>query len=383
MTSDPPVYLEQPRQRWLRPDAWRFAPPNAPERPVWARGYQEPAWLQAQRDRETLAELKAEEAQVEADARAIRLELASMRHELALLKRERKAQWQREIAARREANERAFQRVRAYLLGKANFNPEQPRDDHGRWTDAGGDFPGHRSPGRGNGANTSGNAAGTNDPRVLSDATPDPIRPGQQFAQNDPDAAARVQLASDQNDGIVEFSPNRAGWHDYTTTNLICSAEQHCSREEIADQLARFSVPGRDPVNPVSDGETSFVRDPRSGLPAGYVTTTIENDGLTVRNRTLPGHIFHDGIITRQARQADDGSWSVTTHGFGNNVIPGMATLNQQQGPLIFNEMDRRLRGNIERHRGKGILALANCGVVGGSDACRYHAVLGGVSYAR
>ena len=32
---------------------------------------------------------------------------------------------------------------------------------------------------------------------MLSDATPDPIRPGQQFAQNDPDAAARVQLASD------------------------------------------------------------------------------------------------------------------------------------------------------------------------------------------
>ena len=128
-------------QLWIGPDAWRFAPPDAPERPAWARGYQEPAWLQAQKDRATLAELKAAEAQAEADRRALQRELASMRRALELLKREqkaRKAQFHRDIAALLEANERGYQRVAAFLRGKANFNPDQPRDDHGRWTDAGG-----------------------------------------------------------------------------------------------------------------------------------------------------------------------------------------------------------------------------------------------------
>ncbi|GAB1716639.1 MAG: hypothetical protein NTAFB05_16810 [Nitrobacter sp.] len=51
------------------------------------------------------------------------------------------------------------------------FNPDQPRvpagnPDGGQWTDGGG---------------------GINDPRVLSDATPDGIRPYEQYAQNLPD----------------------------------------------------------------------------------------------------------------------------------------------------------------------------------------------------
>jgi len=49
----------------------------------------------------------------------------------------------------------------------------------------------------------------------------------------------------------------------------------------------------------------------------------------------------------------------VTTRGIENNILPGMNLLNQEQGPLIFNILDQRLRDNIERHRAKGTLSLA------------------------
>src|SRR5438105_2817933 len=101
----------------------------------------------------------------------------------------------------------------------------------------------------------------------------------------------------------------------------------------MADQLARFSVPGRDPANPISNGATALVSDPRTGIPGGFVTTSVSDDGLTITNRTLPLHALYDGTIVRRAEQADDGSWRVTTRGFGNNVVPGMNLLNREQGP--------------------------------------------------
>jgi hypothetical protein len=64
--------------------------------------------------------------------------------------------------------------------GKANFNPSQPRvpkgnPDGGQWTDASGSSGGEAG------------RAGRNDPRVISDATPDnEWRPGAQYASNAP-----------------------------------------------------------------------------------------------------------------------------------------------------------------------------------------------------
>jgi hypothetical protein len=52
---------------------------------------------------------------------------------------------------------------------KAGFNPAQPRDERGRWTDGGG-----------------ASGGGINDPRVLSDATPENQSiPGRRYAQNE------------------------------------------------------------------------------------------------------------------------------------------------------------------------------------------------------
>ncbi len=69
---------------------------------------------------------------------------------------------------------------------------------------------------------------------------------------------------------------------------------------------------------------------------AGKVTSDISANGLSITNTTLPGHIFYDGQIVRTLSQGADGSWSVTTHGYGNDVIPGRGTANQLFGPGVF-----------------------------------------------
>jgi hypothetical protein len=183
--------------------------------------------------------------------------------------------------------------LRCMSAPKTKFDPNQPRDDHGRWT------------------NTGGGEADT------------------------------------------IFSPDKPGWHDYTSgPNLVCSAEQACSREEISDQLLRFAVPGQDPSKPVVHDETYPVYIPDTGVVAGNVRTTIGPDGLSITNRTEVGHIFYDGQVTRFASQNGDGSWSVTTRGTGNNQIYGMSVVNQYAGPHVFDMLDQQFRENIRLHHG-------------------------------
>lgn len=154
--------------------------------------------------------------------------------------------------------------------------------------------------------------------------------------------------------GLTEYSPKREGWHDYTQgPSLICPAVLACTPEEIADHLSRYAVPGQNPSIPAETNGEYDAYDPWAGLPAGRVKTEISPDGLTVTNKTLPGHILYDGKIVRSASQGSDGAWYVTTHGFGNNVIPGMNVLNEKIGPQIFETMDEKMKDNIARHHSK------------------------------
>jgi hypothetical protein len=146
-------------------------------------------------------------------------------------------------------------------------------------------------------------------------------------------AAYRAEQAATAVPGA--FSPTKPGWHDYTVTSIICDAGLACSPQEIADQLARYAVPGQNPAAPVVNGAIYSVYDPFLGLPAGDVLTRVTADKLSITNQTLPEHVFYDGKITRTAWQAADGSWPVTTRGIGNNEIPGMNKVNQWSGPEI------------------------------------------------
>lgn len=130
---------------------------------------------------------------------------------------------------------------------------------------------------------------------------------GDDSAGTDGDAGDAAQSDASGAD-TAPFSPDRRGWHDYTAgPNLVCGADLSCSREEIADQLARFSVPGRDPSKPVVDLERSFIVDPRTGAPVGWVDTDVENNGLRIVNRTTILHALYDGKVVRSATQDEDG----------------------------------------------------------------------------
>lgn len=178
--------------------------------------------------------------------------------------------------------------VRLDLERKAGFNPDQPRDDQGRWVDTEGGY-----------------------------------------------------------------GPDKPGWHNYTAgPNIVCTAEEQCTAQEIADHLSRFAVPGQNPAVPSRNGTTNPVYDPVTGMYAGDVDTKISEDGLTVQNKTRDNHILHNGQITRSATQNPDGSWSVTTRGIGNNVTPGMNIANQYGGPVIFGILDERMRENVRVHHG-------------------------------
>ena len=156
------------------------------------------------------------------------------------------------------------------------------------------------------------------------------------------------------------FSPGAAGWHDYGAgPNLVCAAGLQCPHEEMVDQLARFSLPGGDPSMPIENGKTYRIHIPGADRYVGDVRTRIEDDGLTIESRTVEGHMFFDGLVTRKLTQTRDGAWYVTTRGLGNNIERGMNIVNELVGPEVFNELDRQMRANIERHHAKGILDLA------------------------
>ncbi|MDO8980197.1 MAG: hypothetical protein Q7V17_13285 [Afipia sp.] len=78
---------------------------------------------------------------------------------------------------------------------KANFNPAQPRDERGWWTDG----------------------VGANDPRVMSDATPDGWIPGAQYAGNGHHFVPRGVFTNDKYD----FSPETTRAFDSETTGHL------------------------------------------------------------------------------------------------------------------------------------------------------------------
>lgn len=79
---------------------------------------------------------------------------------------------------------------------KANFNPAQPRDERGRWTDAG---------------------RGINDPRIILDATPDGWIPGAQYAGNGHHFVPRGVFTNDK----YNFSPETTRAFDSETTGHL------------------------------------------------------------------------------------------------------------------------------------------------------------------
>ncbi|MBI4273153.1 MAG: hypothetical protein HY659_00440 [Rhizobiales bacterium] len=128
--------------RWVRPDAYRFMPPDAPR--YEGKDAVKYFWPEA--------ETADSSPYDDAEAATLQRELDAIRRDFEALKR-------------------------AWCAQKAGFNPSQPRDELGRWTDTGS--------GQGSQIAQFGDSGG-NDAPVLSDATPDNFfEPGAQLAANE------------------------------------------------------------------------------------------------------------------------------------------------------------------------------------------------------
>jgi hypothetical protein len=146
-------------------------------------------------------------------------------------------------------------------------------------------------------------------------------------------------------------TPDKKGWHHYIEgpTPLGTEAEG-LTAEMVKDALKRFAVPGQDPAKPVENNKRYEVFFPGTGRPvpkAGDVTTTIDDDGVSITNHTLEGHIFHPGRIIRQVH-LHKGTWYVTTTGVGNNEAAFMDLVNQYGGPVVFRLVDDDMRQYIK-----------------------------------
>jgi hypothetical protein len=215
------LYICPDAHRFVRPDAGRFLRPGEKLDRYWERPeYQSPAMRAYAREprpsgpaadvapagyagaasnaRWLSAEAALSSGPSDSDILKLKSDLAALRVHLAVINlevRRTRAQglpplteadegWQiilRGLARFQDACRKAgLQNV----FGKAGFNPAQPRvpvgnPDGGQWTSGGGS--GDRP---GGGAAGDGTDGGRNDPRVLSDATPDNgWKPGARYAQ--------------------------------------------------------------------------------------------------------------------------------------------------------------------------------------------------------
>lgn len=133
-----PRYLEHLRKRFTRADAYRLAPPGTPEAKM-------PGYLHPSARIAAFEKAQQEEAAREAAWEECQREVAEVRRDWEDLKREiaaRDAAAQRAIEAARIKSDLAWDHfIRTFKRyaeqQKAGFNPGQPRDDHGKWTDSG------------------------------------------------------------------------------------------------------------------------------------------------------------------------------------------------------------------------------------------------------
>lgn len=190
MDADEAARLEHIR-RWVRPDFERWL------RPDWER-HVHPSGHEA---------MQCHIAECKRAFETPRMRAARLRDEEEALDRKRREdEWDAACAARKLRSDLAWERFKAamarVLSQKAGYNPDQPRDDHGRWADSGqgaNEDDGGTQPTT---SATSSNSARHDGTRILSDAEPDNVfKPGAQLAQDDTARRSPVDLREEDGRG--------------------------------------------------------------------------------------------------------------------------------------------------------------------------------------
>jgi|GEM_PF-6037733 len=258
MSTIHPAAVEHQRKRWIRPDAYRFAPPGTPE--AKPPGYLHP-WAAVAR----LEEAAEDEARARAVAEqdAFEREVLALRHDFAKLKLEYEL--------------RRFQQ---------KYSPDQPRDDRGRWTDSGAGVSGGANDGT-----HDDNAAPQDGGALAQDRGLPRTAASDQTPRND-----LPQLQAIANDPVIRAHMNEA-WNASNPNGI--SPREHgfwISQDEISGQLFTrpFANPGVAneivPGSPPPDAIAFFHTHPFGGLVLGLAGPS-PGDEIVAQQLGLPGLI--------------------------------------------------------------------------------------------
>jgi hypothetical protein len=134
--------------------------------------------------------------------------------------------------------------------------------------------------------------------------------------------------------------------HSFEFKEPLCDlSTPGCTEDAAYAALLRFGVPG-DPkagvtIHDEDRREVTFL-----GVKAGQVTVFLEPETKTLINRTLPGHIFHDGIVQRQI-VTEGNTVYVRHYGVGDNSSWNTASVNTNMGPPVFRESIQHMRNTL------------------------------------
>ena len=235
MSYDSPISLEGRRRYWqrhdwprfIRHDAHRFAPPNTDECKSCA------ARLVQQRH------IEEEQAARAAELRALHTSHLELRRQLADLK---------------------FELVWRRLCRKYGYNPAQPRDERGRWTDAGGGTAG----------------AGTS----RESLTTDNQGANAVGATGDNPPQSRVRLAGDPPPPLQRIHPDSTYERDAKAGRSL-----HFWRKQTTDNIVESLKPGNKesliahPDGRVKDGNTRLKVLQERGYNINSLPRTLQRGG--------------------------------------------------------------------------------------------------------
>jgi hypothetical protein len=120
------------------------------------------------------------------------------------------------------------------------------------------------------------------------------------------------------------------------------------------NELYYYAAIGQDSNIRAADGEITK-------LAHIFTENNIVNfeypDSMTLVNRTLPGHVFHDGYVIRQVFTRNNSVWIHST-GVGVNdryyLYPVLSWFNKVSGEFIFLKVDLDMRSNYYNKYIKG-----------------------------
>jgi hypothetical protein len=150
-----------------------------------------------------------------------------------------------------------------------------------------------------------------------------------------------MQVLEDRSAEVPGDLPDQY-YHSYKTGwDRICATGDSCTLENARSSVLANQVPGYNGMT--QDGHEYPVTIGYIGdVPAYIGDVRVYDNGTSITNETLPGHVLYYGYITNTLEVRPDGIY-VRTIGEGASPFP-VAQINQYYGPSLFSQQHVLMR---------------------------------------